>query len=346
MRKGKPRFPQSRPASNRHPEAGATGRSKPAPTQPGSQKPGRSGAGRPSDSRRKPAEPPTDRWSEPADDEDRPQPRSGQPDREQGRDQGRRHPPERSGTSGFWLFGLHAVRAALANPRRHIHRILVTRELAGELFEGIDRSARPRPLPTPESMDRDAIARLLPAGAVHQGAAARVEPLPYIALEDLTADLDPSAPALLVVLDQVSDPHNVGAILRSAAAFGAKGVIVTERHAAPETGTLAKSASGALDVVPLVRVGNLARALELLKKAHFWCLGFAADAPDSLPKTKLAERVALVLGSEGQGMRRLTREGCDLLLSLPTGGPIDQLNVSNAAAIALYEWARQHGRPR
>jgi 23S rRNA (guanosine2251-2'-O)-methyltransferase len=261
-------------------------------------------------------------------------------------EEGRRHPPGRAGTSGFWLFGLHAVRAALANPRRHIHRILVTRELAGELFEGIDRSARPRPLPTPESMDRDAIGRLLPAGAVHQGVAARVEPLPYIALEDLTADLDPQAPALLVVLDQVSDPHNVGAILRSAAAFGAKAVIVTERHAAPETGTLAKSASGALDVVPLIRVANLARALELLKKANFWCLGFAADAPDSLPKAKLAERVALVLGSEGQGMRRLTREGCDLLLSLPTGGPIDQLNVSNAAAIALYEWARQHGRGR
>jgi 23S rRNA (guanosine2251-2'-O)-methyltransferase len=214
------------------------------------------------------------------------------------------------------------------------------------LFDGIDRSARPRPLPTPESMDKDAIARLLPVGSVHQGVAARVEPLPYIALEDLTADLDANAPALLVVLDQVSDPHNVGAILRSAAAFGAKALVVTERHAAPETGTLAKSASGALDVVPLVRVSNLARALELLKKANFWCLGFDADAPDSLPKTKLAERVALVLGSEGRGMRRLTREGCDLLLSLPTGGPIDQLNVSNAAAIALYEWARQHGRPR
>jgi 23S rRNA (guanosine2251-2'-O)-methyltransferase len=342
MRKGKPRFPQSRPASNRHPETGAQGRSKPAPTSSGPQKPDRSGASRPHDSRRKPAE----RRSEPIAEEDRSPRRAELPGRESGRDQGRRHPPERSGTSGFWLFGLHAVRAALANPRRHIHRILVTRELAGELFDGIDRSARPRPLPTPESMDRDAIARLLPAGAVHQGVAARVEPLPYIALEDLTADLDPNAPALLVVLDQVSDPHNVGAILRSAAAFGAKGLIVTERHAAPETGTLAKSASGALDVVPLVRVSNLARAIELLKKANFWCLGFAADAPDSLPKTKLAERVALVLGSEGQGMRRLTREGCDLLLSLPTGGPIDQLNVSNAAAIALYEWARQHGRPR
>ncbi|QEX21869.1 23S rRNA (guanosine(2251)-2'-O)-methyltransferase RlmB [Hypericibacter adhaerens] len=325
MRKGKPRFPQSRSASNRRPE---TDRSSAAPPPSGT-KPGRSPGGRGADSPRRPAGP-------------APGPLAPEPER----DRPRRPPPERAGTSGFWLFGLHAVRAALANPRRHIHRILVIRELAGELFEGIDRSARPRPLPTPESMDKDAIGRLLPAGAVHQGVAARVEPLPYIALEDLTADLDPNAPALLVVLDQVSDPHNVGAILRSAAAFGASAVIVTERHAAPETGTLAKSASGALDVVPLVRVANLARALELLKKANIWCLGFAADAPDSLPEAKLADRVALVLGSEGQGMRRLTREGCDLLLRLPTGGPIDQLNVSNAAAIALYEWARQHRQPR
>jgi 23S rRNA (guanosine2251-2'-O)-methyltransferase len=340
MRKGKPRFPQSRPASNRHPEAGAPERSKPAKASAGGR-----------DSRRKAAEAQGARWTEPSsardfearDYEDGPDShRSGSP----GRDHGRRPPPERSGTSGFWLYGLHAVRAALANPRRHIHRILVTREVADELFEGLDRSARPRPLPTPESMDKEAIARLLPASSVHQGVAARVEPLPYMALEDLTGDLDPDAPALLVVLDQVSDPHNVGAILRSAAAFGARALIMTDRHAAPESGTLAKSASGALDVIPLVRVSNLARALELLKKANFWCLGFAADAADSLPRTKLAERVALVLGSEGQGMRRLTREGCDLLLSLPTGGPIDQLNVSNAAAVALYEWARQHGRPR
>jgi 23S rRNA (guanosine2251-2'-O)-methyltransferase len=336
MRKGKPRFPQSRPASNRHPEAGA------AAERPRSAK----ASGGSGDSRRKPATARGEGWSasrpEHGSEDGRTAHRAGS----SGRDPGRRPPQERSGTSGFWLYGLHAVRAALANPRRHIHRILVTREVAGDLFGGLDRAARPRPLPTPESMDKDAIARLLPAGAVHQGVAARVEPLPYIALEDLAADLDPDRPALLVVLDQVSDPHNVGAILRSAAAFGAQALVMTDRHAAPESGTLAKSASGALDVIPLIRVSNLARALELLKKANFWCLGFAADAPDSLSRTQLAERVALVLGSEGQGMRRLTREGCDLLLSLPTEGAIDQLNVSNAAAIALYEWARQHGRPR
>jgi 23S rRNA (guanosine2251-2'-O)-methyltransferase len=255
----------------------------------------------------------------------------------------RPHRPGRGPASGFWLYGLHAVRAALANPRRHVHRIVAAADLHEELFRVLERPAEAKPLPAAERLDREAVSHLLPAGAVHQGVAARVEPLAYLALEDLTAGLDPAAPAALVVLDQVSDPHNVGAVLRSAAAFGAAGVVVTERHAAPESGTLAKAASGALDVVPLLRVANLARALDLLKKAGFWCLGFAADAPDNLATTKLPERVALVLGSEGRGMRRLTREGCDLLLRLPTHGPIDQLNVSNAAAIALYEWARQRG---
>lgn len=255
----------------------------------------------------------------------------------------RPHGPGRGPASGLWLYGLHAVRAALANPKRHVHRIVVAADLHDELFRDLSRPAEAKPLPAAERLDREAIGRLLPTGAVHQGVAARVEPLPYLALEDLTGALDPTAPAALVVLDQVSDPHNVGAVLRSAAAFGAAGVVVTERHAAPESGTLAKAASGALDAVPLLRVANLARALEHLKKAGFWCLGFAADATDSLPTAKLPERAALVLGSEGHGMRRLTREGCDLLLRLPTGGPIDQLNVSNAAAIALYEWARQRG---
>jgi 23S rRNA (guanosine2251-2'-O)-methyltransferase len=171
--------------------------------------------------------------------------------------------------------------------------------------------------------------------------AAQVEPLPYKALEDVLAALDPARPAALLVLDQVSDPQNVGAVLRSAAAFGAAGVLVTERHAAPESGALAKAASGALETVPLLRVANLARALAAIKEAGLWCVGFAADASESLPKADLPERVALVMGSEGEGLRRLTRESCDLLLRLPTQGPIDQLNVSSAAAVALYDWARR-----
>jgi 23S rRNA (guanosine2251-2'-O)-methyltransferase len=223
----------------------------------------------------------------------------------------------------------------LHNPRRRVLRLLAAGEVTG-LLEG----GRPG-LPPVESADRDGIGRFLPAGAVHQGLAALVEPLPYHALEDLLAELDPAAPAALVVLDQVSDPQNVGAVLRSAAAFGAAGLMVTERHAAPETGALAKAASGALEIVPLLRVGNLARGLAALKEAGFWCIGFAAEARESLPKAALPERVALILGSEGEGLRRLTRESCDLLLRLPTGGPVDQLNVSNAAAVALYDWARR-----
>jgi len=246
-----------------------------------------------------------------------------------------------AGGGALWLYGTHAVRAVLRNPGRRIRRLLVAADLHREFLRDVPARPAENPLPDVESADREAIGRLLPAGAVHQGAAALVEALPYAALEDVLAGLDPERPAAFLVLDQVSDPQNVGAVLRSAAAFGAAGVLVTERHAAPETGALAKAASGALEVVPLLRVANLARALKSMKDAGLWCVGFAADAPESLPRADLPARVALVLGSEGEGLRRLTRESCDLLLRLPTGGPIDQLNVSNAAAVALYDWARR-----
>lgn len=191
-----------------------------------------------------------------------------------------------------------------------------------------------------ERTDPAALAALLPQGAVHQGLAALVDPLPMVDLAELLEDLPPDAPTRLLLLDQVTDPQNVGAILRSAAALGAAGVILTERHAAPESGSLAKAASGALDVLPLVRVVNLSRAIEALKQAGFWCLGLAAEGEMTLAEAKPTGRIALVLGAEGTGLRRLTREHCDQLVRLPTQGPIDQLNVSNAAAIALYELAR------
>jgi 23S rRNA (guanosine2251-2'-O)-methyltransferase len=184
----------------------------------------------------------------------------------------------------------------------------------------------------PERCEAATLAGLLPSGAVHQGLAALVEPL-----EDLPAE----TPAHILVLDQVTDPQNVGAILRSAAAFGAAGLVLTERHAAPESGVLAKAASGALDVLPILRVVNLARSIETLKRAGFWCLGLAAEGQSTLAEAKPTGRVALVLGAEGTGLRRLTREHCDQLVRLPTRGPIDQLNVSSAAAVALYELVRQ-----
>jgi 23S rRNA (guanosine2251-2'-O)-methyltransferase len=239
-------------------------------------------------------------------------------------------PPGPTG-GNYWIFGHHAVTAALANPRRRIHRLLAA--------DG-EQAALPADRKV-ERYDVQSLSALLPSGAVHQGLAALVEPLPVVDLGEVIEDLPAEAPAQILVLDQVTDPQNVGAILRSAAAFGAACLVLTERHAAPESGTLAKAASGALDVLPMVRVVNLARAIEALKRAGFWCLGLAGEGEMTLAEAKPNGRVALVLGAEGSGLRRLTREHCDQLVRLPTRGPIDQLNVSNAAAVALYELVRQ-----
>ena len=237
---------------------------------------------------------------------------------------------DRQQGGSFWIYGYHPVTMALANPRRQIRRLLAVHgEMAGL-----------PPHRAAERVDPAALSAMLPQGAVHQGLAALVYPLPMIDLAELLEDLPAEPPARLLLLDQVTDPQNVGAILRSAAALGAAGVILTERHAAPESGALAKAASGALDVLPLVRVVNLSRAIEALKQAEFWCLGLAAEGEMTLAQAKPAGRAALVLGAEGTGLRRLTREHCDQLVRLPTRGPIDQLNVSNAAAIALYELLR------
>ncbi|HZF32391.1 MAG TPA: 23S rRNA (guanosine(2251)-2'-O)-methyltransferase RlmB [Candidatus Angelobacter sp.] len=247
--------------------------------------------------------------------------------------------------SPYWLFGVHPVEAALRNPRRRPHRLLHTAEAAashGALLQLA--KARPQAAPRLEPVDRDALARLLPAGAVHQGLALLAEPLAPVDIYEVCDGLAEAEQVALLVLDQVTDPHNVGAILRSAAAFGARAVICTERHAAAETGVLAKAASGALDLVPLVAVTNLARAMETLKEAGVWCVGLAAEAEQAIAAANLTGKTAIVLGAEGSGLRRLTREHCDLLVRLPTEGPIAQLNVSNAAAVALYEQARQSAR--
>jgi 23S rRNA (guanosine2251-2'-O)-methyltransferase len=235
----------------------------------------------------------------------------------------------------FWIYGYFSVTQTLANPRRRIHRLLAVDP------ESIPPSSRY----SFERIDAARLQSLLPAGAVHQGVAALVDPLPGLTLGELLEDLSPDAPAYLLVLDQITDPQNVGAILRSAAAFGAVGVVLTERHAAPESGALAKAASGGLEVVPLVRVINLVRSIEALKQAGFWCLGLAGEAESTLSQVNSGRRVALILGAEGAGLRRLTRAHCDQLVRLPTRGPVDQLNVSNAAAVALYELVRDHLPP-
>lgn len=199
--------------------------------------------------------------------------------------------------------------------------------------------ARREPALPLQTTSREELAERLPEGAVHQGMALEVEPLAQPALEDLLDRLPgPEAGrSVLIALDQITDPHNVGAILRSAAAFGAAGVIATRDHAAPESGTLAKAASGAFEHVPYVQVTNLARTLDLLKDRGFWVLGLAAEAESSIAEWSPGPASALVLGAEGSGLRRLSRERCDQLLRLPTREPIGQLNVSNAAAVALYE---------
>jgi 23S rRNA (guanosine2251-2'-O)-methyltransferase len=190
-------------------------------------------------------------------------------------------------------------------------------------------------------LDRTAFNLMLPEGAVHQGWALAVEPLDPPDLDDvLRAAVVESRRSIILVLDQVSDPHNVGAVLRSAAAFGAAAVIIAEHGAPPVGGVLAKAASGALDCVPLVRVVNLARALDRLKEAGYWCCGLDERAPAPLASLDLGARVVLVLGSEGGGLRRLLRESCDYLARLPTRPALPSLNVSNAAAIALYELVR------
>jgi 23S rRNA (guanosine2251-2'-O)-methyltransferase len=232
-----------------------------------------------------------------------------------------------------WLYGIHAVQAALENPARRLRRLVVTEEGSANLTA---RLPQPWAL-TPETVDRARIDQLLGRDAVHQGAALLADLLPQPVLATAL-----ERPGPVLVLDQVTDPRNIGAILRSAAAFGVAAVIVQERHAPEETGSLAKAASGALETVPLLRAVNLARTIVMLKAANFWVVGLDAEATGALDGAAFKDRrVALVLGGEGSGLRRLTRESCDELAKLPMAGIMESLNVSAATAVALYELGRQ-----
>ncbi|HML07096.1 MAG TPA: RNA methyltransferase [Xanthobacteraceae bacterium] len=239
-------------------------------------------------------------------------------------DHGRGGRGERTDAS-IILYGWHPVTAALANPARRVRRILATANAARRLAE----EAVALPV-TPELVRPDAIAAWLSPDSVHQGLLAEVEPLPSPGIEDL------SATGIVLALDQVTDPHNVGAILRSAAAFAVAGVIITARHSPQATGVLAKSASGALEIVPLVTVQNLSRALATLEQRGFLVVGLDSAAPEDLAAIDLSAPLALVLGAEGKGLRQGTRAACQRLARLDLPGPITSLNVSNAAALALY----------
>lgn len=238
-----------------------------------------------------------------------------------------------SAAETVWLFGLHAVRHALLNPRRERMRLVLTRNAADRIGEralaagGLD----------PEIADARAFAVPLDPGSVHQGAALEVKPLDWGRIEDVVLAAEP--PAVVVLLDRVSDPHNVGAILRSAEVFGAAAVAATARHAAPETGALAKSASGALERQPYIRVRNLAATMDSLRDLGFVVIGLDGGGRETVAEalSGIRERpVALVLGAEGPGLREKTRDTCDRLVRIPVAGEFGSLNVSNAAAVALY----------
>jgi 23S rRNA (guanosine2251-2'-O)-methyltransferase len=228
------------------------------------------------------------------------------------------------------IYGVHAVEAALGNPRRSIRRLYLTDNAERRLHRALAARSMPHERVLPKDLDR----RLGP-DTVHQGALAEAEPLTEPALSELA---EGAAGRPLLVLDQVTDPHNVGAILRSAAGLGAGGLVMTRRHSPPLDGALAKSASGALEHVPVALVQNLARALGELKDLSFAVIGLDGEAPERLEETPWPERAALVLGAEGKGLRQLTRLSCDRLARIATDGPLASLNVSNAAAIALH-WA-------
>ncbi|MDQ3079724.1 MAG: 23S rRNA (guanosine(2251)-2'-O)-methyltransferase RlmB [Pseudomonadota bacterium] len=224
----------------------------------------------------------------------------------------------------FW--GKHAVAAALDNPDRKVIRAWSTQD-AAKLMNF------PADVPVTYADVAD-LGRLVPNDAPHQGVVIEVAPLEDMWLADLLSEAPEKA--VLLVLDQVTDPHNVGAILRSAAAFGAIGIVTQDRHSPIEGGVLAKAASGALERVPWARVVNLSRALEEIAEAGFWRIGLAGDATGDLKETLGPQRVALVLGAEGPGMRQNVRDHCDAIARLPISAAVESLNVSNAAAIALY----------
>ncbi len=244
----------------------------------------------------------------------------------------------RPATKALRLWGTHAVHAALDNPDRTVRRIWGTKDV-------LDALVLPVGIPVVASGPVD-LAGLVAPGAPHQGLVIEVEPLDDRFLDEFLSPADDDRRPILL-LDQVTDPHNVGAILRSAAAFGAVAVVTQDRHSPPESGTIAKAASGALELVPWVRVVNLARALDEVAEAGYWRIGLAGDATETLasalggPADRL--RPALVLGAEGPGMRQNTADHCDQIARLPIVAAMESLNVSNAAAIALYAAAASRG---
>jgi 23S rRNA (guanosine2251-2'-O)-methyltransferase len=246
------------------------------------------------------------------------------------------------GKSTISLFGFHAVRAALLNPQRDIQIIYTTPQSQDELEEILQEADEQGLLrPMPQIVSKDMLDKACPKEAVHQGVALICKDLPELYLQDLLNQSQHKKHMCLVILDQVTDPHNIGAILRSACAFGIDGLIVQSRHSPDMTGTLAKAASGALEHVPILVETNLSRTIETLQKNGFFVLALDERGRDEIAKAPDFEKCALVMGAEGPGLRPLIRDKCDLLVKLPTTGALSSLNVSNATAIALYALAQK-----
>ncbi len=237
------------------------------------------------------------------------------------------------------LYGIHPCIAALKNPERVIERIYITDK---KLMDRLPADLTDKFTKKIELVTKEKLISVLPREAVHQGMAVKVQPLEPLDLSDVLRNDEKNQ--IIVILDQVSDPHNIGAILRTSAVFGTKALILTDRHAPKETPILAKSASGALEHVPLCFVKNLAHSLKAIKEAGFWCVAFAEEATQTLNQIDLKGKIALVLGAEGDGLRRLTSENCDFYVKLESASNFSTLNVSNAAAIALYETFQQQNR--
>lgn len=228
----------------------------------------------------------------------------------------------------MYIYGYHPCKAALANPSRIIEKIYITDEkILSSLNYNVNNKI--------EIINSKTLERKLPEGAIHQGITLLVQPFNYKDIHFL--ENDSTLNQCVLLLDQVCDPHNIGAILRSSAVFGAKALIVTDRHAPKESGVIAKSACGALEITPLCYVKNLAQTIEQLKMMNYWCIGFSEMGDQTFEKIDLKGKIALILGSEGEGIRQKTKSLCDFHVRLPTTDLFSTLNVSNAAAIALYE---------
>lgn len=261
--------------------------------------------------------------------------------KQRGNDRGSKRAPNRPNEArnqaNLNLYGVHAVTEAWTNPKRHIHELYITNK-ALESFDHALKKAHSMGLkrPPPQVVDKSMLDQSTPTGSVHQGIGLNCQNLDETDIHDFIRASEVQERSVLVMLDQVTDPHNVGAIIRSACVFGASGIIMQKKHAPELTGVLAKTACGGVEHVPVAYETNLTRSLETLQEADYFAVGLAEEGEDNLSNFKNHEKLVIVLGAEGDGLRRLVREQCDALTRLSTSGPISSLNVSNAAAVALY----------